>query len=622
MNTGGQATALFGVEIDDRTGAGVKSSTAQLEQLRAKLDSDTVALSRLETAWKQLNKAAVVDVATAKNLRARLDETRASVVSTTAKIHGMGGAFKKSKSDGSDKAKVGLDQLRSALMQSNGPIGSMSGQVAGLATKLGTAGLVGVLVLAAAAGIALGVAMGVAISKLAMYALVVADAARAEQLHLEALTKIPSWWGRAAGKASELVAITSTMSDKWGVARTEVGKFTRELYAAGYRGNGLKNAVEASSVALAAFGGDASEAQRYMGAISWQFGLMGKGSAAFAARVKKDLGDIAIRQSLGFSKQMGMLRQHIGQLFTDVRIEPFLKSLHGVTSLFSQTTVSGQILKRLFESLLNPLFGGAADAGTAIKHLVQDMIYWALKAQGYWLDLQIWVARTFNYKGDLGTLMALTSLKIALGFAAIAGGALAIAMLGITFSAVTLVAAIGAIGYTLYWVGSQFKWLYDNATNLDWSQLGFDILKGIGNGIINGTKWAVDAILGAAGAIKDAFKKALGIKSPSLVFRTQARFIPMGAALGIRDETPKVWAAARDMAPEPPPRFGGGGFAAAFAPAMHATPAPAGASGGGIGRVAITIQDSRDPSATAREVKRVLLQLMRDANTMTGAAND
>jgi hypothetical protein len=622
MNTGGQTTALFGVEIDDRTGAGVKSSTAQLEQLRAKLDSDTVALSRLEVAWKQLNKAAVVDVATAKNLRARIDETRASMVSTTAKIHGMGGAFKKSKSEGSDKAKVGLEQLRNALAQSEGPVGSMSRGVGGLITKLGGAGLVGVLVLAAAAGIALGAAMGIAAAKLAFYALTVADAARAENLHLEALTKIPDWWGRAAGKASELVAITSTMSDKWGVARTEVGKFTRELYAAGYRGNGLKNAVEASSVALAAFGGDAGEAQRYMGAISWQFGLMGKGSAAFAARVKKDLGDIAIRQSLGFSKQMGMLRQHIGQLFTGVRIEPFLKSLHGVTSLFSQTAVSGKILKRLFESLLSPLFGGAASAGDAIKHLVQDMIYWALKAQSYWLDLQIWVARTFNYKGDLGTLAALTALKVVLGFAAVAAGALAVALIGITLSAVALVGAIGAIGYTLYWVGSQFKWLYDNATNLDWSQLGFDIMKGIGSGIINGTKWAVDAMVGSAGAIKAAFKKALGIKSPSLVFRTQARFIPMGAALGIRDGAPMVRAAVRDMAPEPPPRFGGAGFAAAFAPAIHAVPAPAGASGGGIGHATVNIYDARDPLAVAREVKRILLQLMRDANTTVGAAND
>jgi hypothetical protein len=151
--------------------------------------------------------------------------------------------------------------------------------------------------------------------------------------------------------------------------------------------------------------------------------------------------------------------------------------------------------------------------------------------------------------------------------------------------------------------------------------IGFNILKGIGQGIIDGTKWAVDAILGAAGAMKDAFKKALGIKSPSLVFRTQARFVPMGAALGIRDGTPMVRAAARDMAPEPPPRMGAS-FTSAFAPAMHAAPAPAGASGGGIGRVAITIQESRDPAATAREVKRVLLQLMRDANTNTGAAND
>lgn len=616
----GEAVALFGVEVDDRTGAGVKSSTAQLEQLRAKLDSDTVALSKMEKAWKLMNKSAVVDIATAKNMKARLEELRAGIVGTTAKIHGMGGAFKSSKEGGADKTRAGLEQIRAALLKADGPIGTMSGRVGTLTTKLGGAGLWGVLILAAAAGIAMAAAIGVATLKLAQYALAAADAARADQLHLEALTKIPDWWGRAAGKASQLVAVTNTMSDRYGVARAEVSKFTRELYAAGYRGNGLKNAVEASSIALAAFGGDAGEAQRYMGAVSWQFGLMGKGSAAFAVRVKKDLGDIAIRQSLGFAKQMGMLRQNMGMLFAGVRIEPFLKALHGVTSQFSATTVSGQILKRLFESLLNPLFGGAASAGEAMKHLVQDMIYWALKAQGYWLDLQIWVARTFNYKGDLGTLMAITSLKVALGFAVVTAGALAVAMLGITFSVVTLAAVIGTLGYTLYWVASQFKWLYDNASSIEWSQLGFDILKGIGEGIIGGTKWAVDAIVGSAGKMKDAFKKALGIKSPSVVFRAQALFIPQGVAAGIRAGQPMVRRAVADMVPLPPPRAFAG-FQAAARGGTSAAP-PRGAAGGGIGNVAININGARDPGAVADEVKRVVLQLLRDANTMTGAAND
>ena len=87
----------------------------------------------------------------------------------------------------------------------------------------------------------------------------------------------------------------------------------------------------------------------------------------------------------------------------------------------------------------------------AVKHLIQDMIYWVLEAQGYWLDLQIWVAKTFNYKGDLGLLIVMTALKGVLVAAAIAAVILGVAIttgILLALNALRVAATVVVIGLT------------------------------------------------------------------------------------------------------------------------------------------------------------------------------
>lgn len=605
------ATVSFGVEIADETGASGVSAISQLEQLRGKLDADTQALAQMQKALKNLQGGSAVSIAQFRQLRQQIADQKIVIAGAQSKYISLGGTFDKMPTK---ELATGLESLKTGLLGATGPIGSMSGSVAGLVSKLGSAGLVGVVVLAVAALIALGIALAAAAVSMAKFALANASLYREQSLTLEAMTKIPNWWGIAAGKADQLMASTNLMAATYGLARTQVMGFTKDLYAVGYRGKNLQRALESTSIATAAFGGDVDQANKYMGAMSWQFGFLGKASAGFAARVKHDLGDLATRQALGFSKQMAKLHENVGLLFGGIKIEGFLKSLNTVLSLFGETTVSGKLMKGILEDMFNPLFGSSEGAGIAVKHMIQDMIYWVLVAEGHWLDLQLWVAKTFDYKGDLGTLLALTSIKIALGGVLFVAGlvALAFASIGIAIAATALIVLAPLIlaGLMLLGIYKGAKLLY----NYDWSGLGKWMVQGIADGITGAAGVVWNAIKGiGTGAIK-LLKSILGIHSPSLVMRAQIGYqMPLGMAAGIRQGTPQVHAAVREMVEIPAnaqPSVGsyGGGSRASAASAPN-------------NYITITVDGARSPADTAREIYEVLCDRLQIGLAQTGGAH-
>ena len=94
-------------------------------------------------------------------------------------------------------------------------------------------------------------------------------------------------------------------------------------------------------------------------------------------------------------------------------------------------------------------------------------------------------------------------------------------------------------------VGAGF---FDAITSLDWIQLGADIINGIISGIGSAVGALVDAAISAAKAAFDAAKNALGIHSPSRLFRDQiGKMIPSGMALGITANLNPVTTAMRTL---------------------------------------------------------------------------
>lgn len=78
--------------------------------------------------------------------------------------------------------------------------------------------------------------------------------------------------------------------------------------------------------------------------------------------------------------------------------------------------------------------------------------------------------------------------------------------------------------------------------------IGKNIVQGLWNGIINAKNWIVGKVKSFAKGILDGMKNALGIHSPSKVFRDQVgKFIPQGIAVGIEADTDSALKAIDNM---------------------------------------------------------------------------
>lgn len=91
--------------------------------------------------------------------------------------------------------------------------------------------------------------------------------------------------------------------------------------------------------------------------------------------------------------------------------------------------------------------------------------------------------------------------------------------------------------------------IWDCIDDIDWIQLGKDLIQGLINGIsyMAGALW--DAAVNIARSTFDAAKSALGINSPSRLFRDEiGKQIPAGAAEGVEDNAQVAIDAARQSA--------------------------------------------------------------------------
>ncbi len=86
-------------------------------------------------------------------------------------------------------------------------------------------------------------------------------------------------------------------------------------------------------------------------------------------------------------------------------------------------------------------------------------------------------------------------------------------------------------------------------TSQNWASIGSNIIKGIISGIGSAVGGLVDAAVNAAKSAFNGAKKALGIHSPSRLFRDEVgKMIPAGMAIGIEADTPEAVASVDAMA--------------------------------------------------------------------------
>lgn len=552
--------ATFAINLEDGVSGSADDARKALEALRDSVQRDTKALQSLQQAMKRLQAGSTVNVQQFRALQAQMQATKDRIAQAQGAILDLGGSLEGTRRPASG-FRAALEQLQKQAQGVGGPVGGLTSKMGSLKALLaGGAMTLGVVALAVAL-IALSVAAVSATASLVSYGLAQSDARRSELLHLEGITKLRNMWGIAAGSAKDLQAAIDNVSGSTAIGRGAVAGYAEQLYRAGVRGQNLSDALEAVSI-KASTQGDAA-AKAFAG---WATGvaLTGGSVKALADNVKRRLGGIAAKQMLSLGVQAEKLRENMGRIFGDLKIEGVLHGLQRIGDLFNINKESGKALQQLLELVFTPLAKAFEFIAPLARHFFQGMILAAQDLAIFFLDVALSAKHAFGdmlpKNLDLG-MAALKAGKFALlAFAGamipvVALGGLVVLVLGTMAAVATLAgvvwaalgyAVIKAVGFVASGVSSLYKLLTGMGARLGDALselshgLGRSIIDGIVAGIKSGAKWVMEALTGLAGGAMGAFRDALGIHSPSREFAKLGAQLPAGIEQGIEQGSDSV----------------------------------------------------------------------------------
>lgn len=556
------AVATYQVDLKDGVAGPAVSAEKALENLRASLNKDQQALNQLNKAMKNLQSGTVVNVQQFKALDAQIKATKDRVAQAQGAIVDLGGALTGGKKPATGFAAA-LEQLKQQAQGMGGPIGQTVGRFDRLKALFGGGAMaLGVLGLAAAF-VALTAASITAAGALLAYGLAQSDARRSELLHLEAMTKLRSVWGIAAGVGTQIQGSIDRVTSSVALGRQEVSQYAQSLYKAGLRGANLDNALEGVAITAATVGQGA--ASRFAG-LAQAVALTGGSVKKLSDTVKQRLGGIAAKQLLSLDVQGRKLRENFGRLFDSLPIDGALKGFKQLADLFSLSTVTGQGLKTVITVLFTPIAKAVEYLAPIVKGFFQGILIGILQMIVWVLEVAVFFRETFGsvLPRNIGLAeAALTTAKY--GVIAIAGvtavfGAAMLALLTVLTVKIALFAApwiaVGVVIWglvrTTFQVGAVLAGYLGQLGELlanklfDWD-LGRAIIDGIVYGLKAGAGFLWDALKFLASGALDAFKFTLGIHSPSREFAKLGVQLPAGVQQGIERGSPALDTAVDEM---------------------------------------------------------------------------
>jgi len=595
-------TAVFSVELKDGASGPALQAAQALGTLKDKLQQDARELREMQTALSRLRQGTTVNAAAVKELTERISAKKTELASAQARFMELGGTFGEV-AHGAGVASADMGRMLGIASGMGGPVGRLAGMVASLGGLL-SAGLAVGAIAAAAAVAALSVALVSGYVALAKYALGAAGARREELLHLEALTKIRSWYGLAAGKASDLQRAIDDVSGSSALGRGDVAKYAEELYRMGLRGKNLATALDATAIKAS------TQGERWASLFMQQAAganMLGQSVDKLAARVKNQLGGIAKQQALAFDVQVRKLRENVARIFEGVKIGKFLEALNDVLKLFSQNEAIGRGLRTIVETMFLPLesfFSG--NVALVAKRFFQGLVLGALMLTLTALDMRDALRATFGDSQllaglDVATIALYAGFTVAalfaagLGLIALAAVSVAVSLLPLAVLIGGIVAAGFALGVALSNLADLWGRVRDSFSDVDWAQaaitaflaattgiagglatlntnlsqfiadmgtIGINAAEALVAGLVRalrgGASLVKSTVVGLGDAVKGAFRSALGIASPSRVFMGYGRQIGAGVSIGIGSSRHDVEAATAALAPAPPPGGRGG----------------------------------------------------------------
>lgn len=306
---------------------------------------------------------------------------------------------------------------------------------------------------------------------------------------------------------------------------------------------------------LVDMGLNVDDVAKKMGISTAALGAQLKKGGANAAEFGKALQSALSEKGAGPLEKMGLeigsqidgLKKSFMDLFKGVDVEPFLKALKDLFSIFQEGKPAANTLHAGIVGGLNAVFAAATKVIPVVKHLFLQMIILGLKAYIFLFPIvktikQLWQ----QFHGTEILVMALKGLAIILGVVAAAVLLMVspfIIAAAATMAFITNVSLIvGAVGGMIIdTIDALSGWVSGAVT------MAGDFVQGLIDGITSGAGRVADAAKDLAKGAMTGVKSFLGISSPSKVMMQLGGHTAGGFAEGMNAGSDAVSSAASGM---------------------------------------------------------------------------
>lgn len=333
------------------------------------------------------------------------------------------------------------------------------------------------------------------------------------------------WWDAQRANASgaqKLQESIDRVSASSAVARDKIVGYATQLKNSRFQGKQLETALEGMAIAGAA-GGD-KLANEFLG-LAQNARYFGQDLDKLTARFKTKFGAVAEARLLSLSVQFSKFKENSTWIFSGADIEPFLKGLQTILSLFDRNT------------------GGAKSMRDMVTKFTEAAI-------GGFLRVAIFLVRTYIWLKTNATAWKTVQLIITgIKTAFVVLGALAAAALALIAGSMAACLAMSALlwaGIGALIDGMAAVWNYFQSHSL--SEIGTAMIEGLVKGLKAAGGLVLDTLVGiVSGAVKGV-KKYLLSSSPSRLMSAEVGY-PMGTgtAAGLDKSGKEVSEAAEGM---------------------------------------------------------------------------
>lgn len=551
-------------------GSSVDAAKAKLAQMQATASTSAGGADKSVDITRMLSQRAKIASLEAKQAQGGANVAKLQGAMPSMKVKADASQAKaaaekiKEASEAAKGGSASFRQLGAAAGETDGPLGNMVRAI-GKFKAAGPAGavlaLVGVLILLATAAV-------VAAISLTKFAIAAADASRSSRLMADA----------ASGVEKGGVGLTSVIDDvalKSPLAREKIAELAQAMEIARLRGRDMQNALEATATATSAVGESAGQAfksiaeksqfaRRFLltradlegtgvafadvaASLATAMGIsiqaaqtliqnggvsVAKGLEAMNAAVQAKFGKTVASQMLAVDTQFKKMHEAFAKLFDGVDLEPFLKGLSSITSMFGQNTVTGVALKTLFQSIFNPLLDGAGSVFPIVEGFIQGAVIAALMMYLGFLKVKAAITEAFGGESESQIDWVKTAMWAGgIAVTALVGGVIALTVgIGLLVAVMLPLAillslpfllAIGLIGLVVY----AFYELYDAVMGIkapDMTSFGALAVTSVEQGILSKLGSVGAAMKQVALSMLTALPAALVMHSPSVLLTKQS----------------------------------------------------------------------------------------------------